>query len=483
MPAILKIDEARTVADRIATDPVFFAETILGHNIWSVPRQIMQAIAKPRARVAVKSCHASSKTFSAAEAVLWTPYAGGIAITTAPTSRQVRRLVWAEVNGMYPLAKFPLGGEMLQTEFRIAPDLYALGLSTDAGVNFQGFHARPGGFMLVVLDEAPGVEPAVYAAIEGIRAGGDVRVLALGNPDVPSGPFYDAFGSDRTGWQTFTIDAFDTPNLEDEERPGHHLTLDELINLPDHRLDYAPRPYLITRRFIVEKYAEWGLSSPLWQSKVRGQFPDQSEDSLFSLAWLEAASRRDLDGRPEDVIEAGVDVAGPGEDETVLTVRHGPQVLLQRGWSQADPRGEVLAALRPYGEKLSTVKVDSVGQGHYFARHLEDNGYRGKIVDVNVGESPNDKERYVNLKAEIYWGLRQRLRDGHLSGLTNEKVISQMASIKYSHNARGQVVIESKDDARKRGVKSPDYAESLMLAFFEAPRIGVWRISRRGEEA
>jgi phage terminase large subunit len=464
------LEQAREVTARIAADPVWFAEHILGHDVWGVPRAILTALAQPRARVAVKSCHASSKTFSAAEAVLWTPYAGGIAITTAPTARQVRRLVWTEVNSMYPAARVPLGGELLQTEFRIAADLYALGLSTDAGVNFQGFHARPGGFMLVVLDEAPGVEPAVYAAIEGIRAGGDVRVLALGNPDVPSGPFYDAFSSHRSGWTTFTIDGFDTPNLEDEERPGRQLTLEELLTLPDHRLDVGPRPYLITRRYILEKYTEWGEQSPLWQSKVRGQFPDQSEDALLSLAWLEAAKRSAIQPQDTDPWEAGIDVAGPGEDETVAGVRHGPVVVAQRAWSQADPRGAVLDWLAPWKDRLSAIKVDSIGQGYYFARHLEDNGYRGRVVDVNVGESPSDKERYTNLKAELYWGLRLRAQSGELAGLADDLTLSQLSGIRYSHNARGQVVIESKETARKRGVKSPDRAEMWMLLFAEMQR-------------
>lgn len=470
-----RLEMAREVTGRLSTDPEWFVDTIMGHDVWAVPRRIMQAIARPRARVAVKACHASSKTYSASELVLWTPYAGGIAITTAPTSRQVRRLIWTEVRTMYPGSRVPLGGELLQTEFRIAPDLYALGLSTDAGVNFQGFHARPGGFMLVVLDEAPGVEPAVYAAIEGIRAGGDVRVLALGNPDVPSGPFYDAFTTVRSGWQTFTIDGFDTPNLEDEERPGRQLTLEELLTLPEHRLDYAPRPYLITRRWIIEKYHEWGEQSPLWQSKVRGQFPDQSEDSLISLAWIEGARYREIEPGPDSLWEAGVDVAGPGEDETVLCVRHGGQVVLLQAWAKADPRGDLLAALAPYRDVLSSVKVDSVGQGYYFARHLEDHGYRDRVVDVNVGERSAEPERYANLKAEAYWGLRLRFQAGDIAGVEDELAISQLASIRYRHNSRGQIEIERKEEARKRGVKSPDRAEALMLAFYSPDtRAGVW---------
>jgi hypothetical protein len=56
---------------------------------------------------------------------------------------------------------------------------------------------------------------------------------------------------------------------------------------------------------------------------------------------------------------------------------------------------------------------------------------------------------------------------GDLAGLTDEKTIAQLTAIRYSHNSRGQIVIESKEDARKRGVKSPDRAEAVMLAFAE----------------
>jgi hypothetical protein len=52
-----------------------------------------------------------------------------------------------------------------------------------------------------------------------------------------------------------------------------------------------------------------------------------------------------------------------------------------------------------------------------------------------------------------------------LTGYLDEKLVGQLAGIRYKHNARGQIVIESKEDARKRGVKSPDRAEAVMLAF------------------
>jgi phage terminase large subunit len=223
----------------------------------------------------------------------------------------------------------------------------------------------------------------------------------------------------------------------------------------------------VTRRWVREKYDEWGPGHPLWEARVLGQFPTQAEDALISLAWLEAASRRPAEdtGGP---LAAGVDVAGPGEDETVLVVREGPHILALRAWAQADARGAVAAALTPYRTRLEAVNVDAVGIGYYAARHIEDLGYPVRLV--NVGEAAGDAERYRNLKAEFYWGLRQRFQEGQVAGLTDERAIGQLAGIRYAHNARGQIEIERKEEARKRGVKSPDRAEALMLAFADATR-------------
>jgi hypothetical protein len=310
------------------------------------------------------------------------------------------------------------------------------------------------------VDEAPGVKAEIWEAIEGIRAGGDVRVLALGNPTMASGPFYDAFATNRDGWKTFTISAFDSPNLAG-------FNLDRLLALPEGELDRNARPYLVTRRWVREKFHEWGVGHPLWEARVLGQFPVQAEDALISLAWLEAAARRRALDSGGPVI-AGLDVAGPGEDETVLAIRQGPNVLFIRAWAHADARGEVAAALAPYRGRIEVVNVDSVGIGYYAGKHLEDLGYPVRLV--NVGEAASDSERYRNLKAEFWWGLRLRFEHGDISGLEDERTIGQLAGMRYKHNARGQVEIERKDEALKRGVKSPDRAEALMLAC-AAPRV------------
>ncbi len=434
-------------------------------DIWDAQRFILSSITTHR-RTAVKACHASGKTFAAALAVLWwvTRYRDGIAITSAPTWLQVEKLMWGEIHKAVGRGKlqYPKPNAV---ELEMAPGNYALGLSTNEADRFSGFH---GMHVLIVLDEAPGVRSAIYEAIEGIRAGGRVVVLCLGNPVIASGEFFNAFGTQRETWNLKTISAFDTPNLSSlvadlPRGASDEALVERILALSEDQLDEAERPYLTSRRWVKEKWLEWGVHhNGLWDSRVMGRFPKQSTDALFTLAMLEQASWRENDKR-RHVPCAGIDVAGPGEDETVLTITEGPNIMQQEWWNDPDPRGKVLAALRPWKMRDIIVKIDSAGLGHYFAAHVEDAGYR--VIRINVGRKTTQPERFTNLKGQLHWALRERFEAGEVNGLTDEKTISQLSSIKYKHDARGRVIVRSKDEMRKDGLKSPDRAESLMLAY------------------
>lgn len=467
----LTLEEEAELYGHLVDHPVTFSREVLGADPWSTCEDIMRAIAEPRARVAVKACHASGKTWTAAQIVLWWVATGGKAVTTAPTWTQVEELLWGEIHKAYHGARYPIGGTLNETELELFKgEVLAKGLSTDKGVRFQGWH---GDRVLVVMDEAPGVRPDIWEAIEGIRAGGDVRVLALGNPTIASGPFHDAFTAQRSGWTTFSIDAFDTPNLQG-------VTLEQLRDLPEAELDEAERPYLVTRRWVLEKWNEWGEGHPLWDSRVKGRFPQQAEDSLYSLAWVEAARREASD--PGGPVVAGVDVAGPGEDESAVKVRCGSVLLAEHSCHEADARGTVIRWLQPWRSRLQAVYVDEVGIGYHMMTHLRDQGL--PVFGVNAGEAPRDKERFINRKAEVAWSLRERLEAGDVAGLVDEATIGQLAGIRWRANARGQVVIESKDEARRRGVKSPDRAEALILAYIQSgPRLSAIAMSPRLEAA
>lgn len=444
-------------AASLLNNPVSFARFVLCQQIWSKQIEILESIAK-HPRTAVRACHASGKTYTAALAVLWwlATHPDGIVVTTAPTWMQVQHLIWGEIHKLLGFSKidFPRAST---TALHITSKRYAIGLSTDDGDRFQGFH---GADVLVVLDEATGVLAKIWESIHGISAGGRVHVLAIGNPLRASGPFYDAFTSGREGWNLISISAFDTPNLAG-------LTPELLLALPEEELDNNSWPYLTTRRWVKERLLEWGEDHQLFESRVLGNFPHQSEDSLFSLTWLEEAkARTEGDG---DLV-AGLDVGGPGEDETALCLCRGPKIVKLMAWTEADPWGSVVAALNPYRKELKAVNVDSVGIGDGMAKHLRNEKF--PVNFVNVGSAPWNKKKFFNLKAEIYWQLRERACNGELAGLTDERAITQLLSIRYSHTPKGLVMIESKKDAAKRGVKSPDRAEAIILAFADVKKAG-----------
>lgn len=457
----LDTPEARAIGRDLAAiwdDPVAFSRGVFAQDIWAKQEAMLRAIGEPNASVAVKGCHASAKTHAAARAALWflSRFDDGIVVTTAPKEKQLELNLWKEIHACTRSArlKFP---EPLNIELKISKTNYMVGLVAKDAERFQGFHAP---HLLFIVEEAPGVGQHIFTAIEGARAGGDVRVLALGNPTIIGGPFYDAFTRHRARWATVSVSAFDTPNLQG-------LTLQDIQAITDRddpRFAYEPAPYLATRRWVWEKWNEWGQSgSPLWDARVLGEFPQQGEHSLVWLSWIEQARHRTITPRT-DRCHAGVDVAGPGECETVLCIRNEGQIILLQSWSSPDPRGEVLAALRPFFDRLESVNVDSNGIGYGLALHLQDHRYPVRFV--NVGEKSSQPERFKNQKAEFYWGLRLRFEAGDIAGdLDDEKTVPQLAGLQYEHDAAGRVVIESKDDAQDRGMESPDRAEAIMLAF------------------
>src|SRR5262245_65401653 len=75
----------------IMRDPVTFAKGLLGHQVWPTQAAILRAISEHQ-RVAIKACHASSKPFTAAEAMLWwvTRYTDGLAAATAHQCTRVQ---------------------------------------------------------------------------------------------------------------------------------------------------------------------------------------------------------------------------------------------------------------------------------------------------------------------------------------------------------------------------------------------------------
>jgi len=410
------------------------------------------------------------------------------ALVTAPTLRQVKTFFEEIAVARRQGRIASLLPEPSTTALKISDDRYITGASSSRGVNIHGLHSPK---LIVIVDEAPGVSQDIWDALEGARAGGDVHVLELGNPVVPSGHFYDAFGRHRSIYHTISISAFDTPNLQHEIEP-RPLTLEELMELDDERLSYSPFPFLISRRWVRERYIVWGPNHPQWHSRVLAEFPSEDPYACFPLLWIERAKR---DATPEEErwasrcpIQVGIDVAGAGADETAATARAGGRILDQQAWTEADPRGAVLAWLKGLRTRfpelrLGLVVVDIVGIGYNFALHLADNGFGAHIYGMNAGARPIDPNQFENQKAEAHFALRDYMREDSISGLEDAETIAQLSTIRYRENSRGRVEIESKEQRNQRGIPgSPDRAESLIMAFMRiVPREQQQIVAGAGE--
>ncbi len=147
-------------------NPLEFAKDILRVELWSKQEEVLSALLENR-RVAVKSGNGLGKGYCAAVAVLWFLYCHdpAIVLSTAPTFRQVRHVLWRQIRRLYRRASDVLGGKILDTRWELAEDRYAIGLSADTADQFQGFHSPN---MLIAVDEAEGVSDEIYEAVEAV---------------------------------------------------------------------------------------------------------------------------------------------------------------------------------------------------------------------------------------------------------------------------------------------------------------------------
>ena len=436
--------------------PGRFAAEVLGVSLWDKQEEVLAAL-EDRRRVAVKAGNGLGKGFCAGVSVLWFLYSHdpALVLSTAPTFRQVRYVLWRQVRTLYRGSKTPLGGKIYDTRWELSEERYAMGLSADSADQFQGFH-NPN--MLVVVDEAAGVSDEIYEAIDSVMTSAETsRLLLIGNPTSITGAFRRAFHEERGLYHPITISALDSPNV----RAGRIVV-----------------PGLATAEWVEERREVWGDDDPLFGSRVLGEFPQQGECTLFKLSAIERAAAIDStppvpDSGDVPVILA-VDVARHGPDRSVILRRRGlrvEEILTFNGMDTMELVGRLSAAVREH--RPQQVVVDEIGVGAGVVDRLRELGH--PVQGINVALPARQKHLFANRRAEGYWRIRELLEDGELRLPPDNRLVGELAAMRFSYDNAGRVIMESKDAMRRRGMRSPDLADALMMAFVEpAAKAKLW---------
>ena len=356
----------------IRTDPINFASNILNVKPWDKQKQILNAIAANRS-VAVRSCNGAGKTFTAAITILWwlMSYDNAIVITTAPSERQVREILWRELRNLYVPVRDTIGGKLTRTRLEFGSKRYAYGFSTNTEDRFQGFHS---GNILVIVDEASGVDEFIYNAIRGVITAKNSKLLLIGNPHGYAGTFYDAFHKNRKRFETIHVSAFDLPafkaqgitekNIKDIEFPDYDDGQQDQDEF-DEQYEADQSLGLSSPQWALDVFNDLGPQSSVYQTRVLGQFPEEADDTLIPLRDVEAAVKRRSDIPPDTKPVMGVDVARFGNDKTVIIIRQGPTSHIHidelRKSDIVNTTGAVITAALKY--KLKDIIIDEIGVG------------------------------------------------------------------------------------------------------------------------
>lgn len=362
---------------------------------------------------------------------------------TANTSEQLKTKTWAEVGKWHGMSLTKhrsqyraSRGNMMLVNKRFPAEWYvaAYTCTKENAEAFQGQHATDSS-SFYILDEASAIPKEIWEAAKGGLTDGIPMMFCFGNGTRNSGQFYDTHHRDRNNWIRLQLDA------RDVEGASH-----DLFNawIEDH-----------------------GIDSDFVKVRVLGQFPSQSSIQFIPtelVEWCMGEVKREP-GLQEPLVY-GVDVARKGMCESVIAKKRGRHhyPITQRF------QGITL-------DQLADVVLNDARQEKPDAIFIDGDGVGGGCVDIlNKMNCPNVFEvhgastlgvgRFChNRRAQNYWNLREAMKAGAQLP-DDEDLKSDLISVEFGYNLRtDRIVLESKDDALKRGVQSPDLGDATALMY------------------
>lgn len=443
-----------------------------GWTMWEKQIEICEALIT-HDRVAVPAAFGVGKTWVAARISLWWLYTHypSIVVTTAPTGRQVRDLLWAEIRDGHYSSKLPLGGEVLTTEIRMAPKWFATGFATNEEHmdKFTGYHSPN---MLLIFDQACGIHKQIWSAGEGLLTSANCKWLALSNTTDEKSEMANICMHDRRSdygaicedpncpgcnkWKVIKIRAYDSPNVIARENifPG-----------------------ILNYDYVEKKKQVWRPGDPLWEVYIEANFVEAGAMTVLHPTMTREILETNRIEPDFNNIRIAIDVGDEGSDPTVAAVACGGRLGFIERVLGNDPMKVVAfveevwkKTIRLTGNEAVAIYVDIIGVGSGVASRLSEKGY--PVIGINVGRKPMDDEKYINQRIEMAWRIRE-LAEAHALDwrplYSTEEVLLDLLredmGIRYKPLPSQKIKLEDKLDFRRRMRRSSDLWDAMCMAF------------------
>lgn len=427
-----------------------------------------------RRRVSGRGPHGIGKSTTAALAILWfgttrDGWTDWKVVTTASVFRQLERYLWPEVHKWARRLRWARLGrpsfdnrELLGMSLKLSTGS-AFAVASDDPQLIEGAHASQ---LLYVFDEAKAIPSATFDAAEGALMAGETYALMISTPGPPVGRFYEV-QSRKPGYEDWWV---------------RHVTLDEAILANE----TSGGLYGIPRAQAEQRARQWGKDSPVYRNRVLGEFADDTAGGVIPLTWVEAANERWREwydrtgGRIEAALSViGVDVSDGGDDMTVLAPKLGDVVVELRRSSGEDTMGttgRVAGMVTAHGGRPI---VDAIGIGAGVVARLRE--LKVDVVPFVASAGCDGKDRsgelgFLNLRAAAWWNLREMLDPAFGATLAlppDDRLTGDLVTPRWRIQSGGKVVVEDKDEIRKRIGRSTDDGDAVVMACAEhlvAPR-------------
>ena len=404
-------------------------------------------------RMSVASGRGIVKSALVAWLILWmlSTRLGATIIVTANTEQQLRSRTWAELGKWMTLSinshwfmktattikPAPWFQEALERDLKIDTGYYYAQAQLWSEENpdaFAGIHSSYG--VCLIMDEASGIPAPIYSVSEGFftEPTRDRYWFTFSNPRRNTGPFYDSFHSKKSFWKTLQIDS-------------------RTVEGTDQQLFQK----------MIEQYGE---DSTVSRVEVMGEFPSSEDDTVIPMGLIRAAIDRDVSLTASAPVIWGLDVARFGGDNSALCVRQGNTVFEITSFSSMDLMQLCGVIKNRYDEatvldRPQEILVDVIGIGAGVVDRLREQNL--PVRGINVSESSSAKKNYLNLRAELWFAIKDWLAQRDCRLPIDDELASELAAPLYKYTSTGKIKIESKDEMRKRGIKSPDKADALAL--------------------